>query len=413
MFTKPKVGLVSTYPPTKDGIARYSLALVDAMNKLNKVDIIIFSNRKGIRKCYSNIHVIKAWKRGSFSYVFSLPYNIVKKRVHIVHFQHEYVLYGEPIYSGLFPIVLALCRILRKKVVVTMHSVLIKVLLNSDFFQDYGAGKKLVTFKKALTILLTKLIGFFSHKIIVHSDMAKKELIQSYKIPCSKISVIPHGVFSISHDVVPSEKAKEIIGLKGRIILCFGLLRPGRGIEYAIKALKMIIKEFPDTKLVIAGKPHSFSVFNASNYLNRLKRIVKELDLDNNVIFFDRYIPDKELHLLLCAADIIILPYIEKGIISTSGALLTAMPYLKPLIVTKTYRFSDLWNIKTIPLVKPKSPEELKKAITNFFSRPSIKEKMNQELYGFMKKRQWITIANKTLAIYKDLLRRGVKNEKN
>lgn len=392
-----KVAFVSTFPPTREGIAKYSFSLVNALNDLDKIQIIVLSNRR-YPENNSNLYVLKAWTRNSIRYILSIPWMAAKLKVNLVHIQHEYLLYGKPFYSGLFPFILFFLRLLRKKIVITMHSVILREYLTANFFETYSAGRKMLLPKRLSTLCVTKFMGLLAHAIIVHYETAKKELAINCKINPSKIYVIPHGV-EIIDAKLDSNSAKKKLGFQGTILFYFGLIRLGRGLEYAVKALGIIIKEFPDVKLIIAGRPHPFSTFKASDYIHDLKHLVEKSNLEKNVIFISRYIPEHELSEFLSAADIFVLPYTENGIIGASGVLSKILGYGKPIVITKVYRFSDFWNTKSLLLVKPNDAGSLAYAVIKLIKQPFAKANC-KSLSKLAKESSWSNVAKKTLSLY-------------
>jgi glycosyltransferase involved in cell wall biosynthesis len=399
-----KIALVSTFPPLKEGIATYSLSLVKALVKRNEIHIIVLSSMNYDEKNNPNVSVMKAWTRNSIKYPVSISRKVAKHEVNLVHIQHEYALYGSPFYSGLFPILLLILKLMRKKVIVTMHSVILRSSLNSEFFRKYGAGKSLATFKKLLVIGVTKLIGCLSDGIIVHQEIAKKELSSQYGIDSSKVHVIPHGVESYDN-VLDTAYAKKKLNIQGLVVLCFGFLKRGKGIEYVIEALEIVIKKHPDVKLIIAGGAHLFSIFESATYANRLKDLTKERGLNKNVIFVDRYIPEQELPLYFSSADIFVLPYAEDGILSASGVMSKILYFGKPIIFARVYRFSELWNLDSMLITEPENSGSLANVMMRLLESPPLREEVGKELGELAIKESWDNVANKTLSLYRETLK--------
>jgi glycosyltransferase involved in cell wall biosynthesis len=397
-----EIAFVSTFPPQKEGIASYSLSLVKALVSHSEIHAIVLSCMNYDEDC-PNISAMKVWTRNSVKYPFSISKKIAKLKVSLVHVQHEYALYGSPFYGGLFPILLLILKLMRKKVIVTMHSVVLRSSLSSAFFGRYGAGRGLATFKRIFVIGVTKSIGYLSDNIIVHQETAKGELSTQYGVKSSKIHVIPHGVESYGK-VLDTAYAKKKLNIQGRVVFYFGFLRPDRGVEYALDAMKVVIKKHPDVKLIIAGEAHPFSFFEGEAYVNRLKNLTKELDLSENVIFINRYIPEQELPLYFSSADLFVLPYTEAGIIGASGVMSKILYFGKPLIFTRVYRFSDLWNLDGMPVAEPENSGSLANAILGILESPSLRERVGKELKELAIEGSWDNVANKTISLYRETL---------
>jgi glycosyltransferase involved in cell wall biosynthesis len=395
--------LVSTFPPLREGIAIYSFSLAEALTKHDEVQLTVLSTLEYSGRKPTNFKVVKTWKQNSPEYPFSISKEVARTKANLIHVQHEYALYGSPLYSGLFPILLLIIKLMRKKLVVTMHSIILESSLSPDFFGKYGAGKNLVKLKKLLVIGVTKLIGHFSDAIIVHQRLAKRELSTRYGIDPSKIHVIPHGVESCSTIMDPI-RSKAKLNIQGPTIFCFGFLRRGRGIEYAIKALKIVAEKHSNVKLIIAGGAHQFSMFEGIGYVDKLKNTIRELNLSKNVVFINRYIHEKELPFYFSLADMFVLPYAEEGIIGASGVMSKILCYGKPIVFTKVYRFSELWNLDSMLVVEPESVKSLSNALLQLLDSPSLQKRVGMELRKIAFKESWDNVARKTLSLYRKIL---------
>ena len=399
-----KLAFVGTFPPQKEGIASYSLSLVKALMSHSEIHVIVLSSMDYHEEDSPSISAVKVWTRNSVKYPFSISKEIAKHEVNLVHIQHEYALYGSPFYGGLFPILLLILKLMRKKVIVTMHSVVLRSSLNSEFFGRYGAGRGLAAFKRIFVFGVTKSIGYLSNNIIVHQEIAKGELSTQYGVNSSKIHVIPHGVESYGK-VLDTAYAKKKLNIQGRTVFYFGFLRRDRGIEYALEAMKIIIKKHPDVKLIIAGKAHMFSFFEGEAYVNRLKNLTRELGLSKNVIFINRYISEQELPLYFSSADLFVLPYTEEGIIGASGVMSKILHFGKPIIFTRVYRFSELWNLDSMPIAEPENSGSLANVITRLLESPRLQERIGKELRELAIKESWDNVADKTLSLYRETLK--------
>jgi glycosyltransferase involved in cell wall biosynthesis len=239
--------------------------------------------------------------------------------------------------------------------------------------------------------------------VIVHKRIAKIELSTKYGFNPKKIYVIPHGVESC-YTVVDPTFSKAKMNIRGPTLFCFGFLRPDRGIEYAIRALKIVIRKHPNVKLIIVGRAHLFSIYEGIAYVDKLKDTIEELGLGGNVVFINRHIPEKELPFYFSLADIFVLPYTEKGIIGASGVISKILCYGKPIVFTRLYRFGELWNLASMPVVEPGNTESLANALIQLLESPSLQKKVGEELKEIAFKESWDNVASKTLSLYRMVL---------
>ena len=141
-------------------------------------------------------------------------------QIDVALIQHEYGIYGGTDGSH----VIEFLQNLRMPVMATLHTVL----------TEPSPGQRNII--KQLTRNCDRLV--------VMSHLAEQLLQEVYNTPKEKIAYIPHGI----HDVpfIDPNFYKDQFGVEGRLLmLTFGLLSPGKGIEIAIEALPRIIERFP------------------------------------------------------------------------------------------------------------------------------------------------------------------------
>ncbi len=133
-------------------------------------------------------------------------------------------------------------------------------------------------------------------------------------------SVIQHGMPHI--EPRGRRQLKEKLGLAGRqIVATFGLVGPGKGLEYVIEAMPWVAQRHPDALYLIAGQTHPELLRNrGEEYRNKLLDMIESLDLEDNVAFLNQYLRQKEIIELLLATDIYVTPYLDPNQI-TSGTL--------------------------------------------------------------------------------------------
>jgi len=180
---------------------------------------------------------------------------------------------------------LKLAKAMGVKIVYTVHNVLP---------HDTGLTHKSI-FKRTYQ---------FMDALICHTSQAKNELITEFGISDKKIWVIPHG--PMFHDRVntSSADARSLLSYSEDqvVILCFGVIRPYKGIEFLLDALKIITGKNKNTLLVIAGN-------GEAAYLDKIRKYILELNLNENVRQDFKYIPNDELPIYFQAADILVYPY--------------------------------------------------------------------------------------------------------
>jgi glycosyltransferase involved in cell wall biosynthesis len=141
-----------------------------------------------------------------------------------------------------------------------------------------------------------------------------------------KIEFIPHGIPDIPF--VDPDNYKVQFGLENRtVILSFGLLSPGKGIEVAIRSMPEIVKKHPHVVYIILGATHPQVFKNEGNsYKKSLEQLAHDLGVRKNVEFHNSYVSLEKLCEYIKAADIYLAPYPNKAQI-TSGTDIYLAPY--------------------------------------------------------------------------------------
>jgi glycosyltransferase involved in cell wall biosynthesis len=170
--------------------------------------------------------------------------------------------------------------------------------------------------------ILGKLVDF----CITHNQSSAAEVAQRYKLSLAKVVVIPHGHYrDIYQPAVDAVEARQRLELpeKGSIYLNLGMLKPYKGLERLIQIWREHASFLQDSTLLIVGKALD------DGYGQTLS---KHSLGTKNIIFRNTFVASDEIHLYFSAADLVILPF-ER--ILTSGSLLLAMSYGKPVIAPR------------------------------------------------------------------------------
>ncbi len=155
------------------------------------------------------------------------------------------------------------------------------------------------------------------------------------------MDLIAHGIPD-APDVDQAE-LKEQFGVEGRpVALTFGLLSPGKGIEYVLQAIPEIIESFPDFIYLVLGATHpSLIREQGERYRISLERMAKELRITKHVSFYNRFVELDELTEFIGAADLYITPYLNVQQ-AVSGTLAYAFGCGQAVISTPYWHAEEL-----------------------------------------------------------------------
>jgi glycosyltransferase involved in cell wall biosynthesis len=286
--------------------------------------------------------------------------------------QHEFGIFGGPAGSHL----LAMLREVRMPVVTTLHT----ILRNPDPAQ-----------RKVMDELVQR-----SDRLVVMAEKGASILRDIWHVPDSKIDIIPHGIPDIPF--ADSSLAKAQFGLEGRtVLMTFGLLGPGKGIEYVIQALPEIVKEDPSVMYVILGATHPHLIANeGERYRLSLKRIAEELGVKENVIFYNRFVSQEELGEFISATDIYLTPYLNEAQI-TSGTLAYVFGSGKPVVSTPYWHAQELLSDGRGALVPFKDPKAIAEAVCLYLRDSALVEKTRRKAYEIGKSMKWPAVAQQYL----------------
>lgn len=370
---------ISTFPPRECGIATFTKDLAGAMNKkfnpVAKSVIAAINNESTDLYHYKNqvIHQIAATNIEDY---ISLADKINESdQIKLVHIQHEFGIFGGEYGNHLIPFL----QVVKKPVIMTFHSVLPE------------PSKKL---KHIVQFLLEN-----AEAVIVMNELSKNILQEQYQGKEAKIFVVPHGIPQVPFD--NGSKAKQKLGLEGKIILStFGLLSCDKGIEYAIRSLPPIVKRFPDMLYLIIGITHPMvRKQEGEKYRNFLKQEVEKLGLKNNVKFYNKYLPLKELVSYLRATDIYLSPTINQEQ-SVSGTLSYALGCGRPVVSSCSSYAQNIVTPERGILVKPKNPKAITKAVLKLINQPKSRYRIARAAYTETRHMTWPNVARSHFELY-------------
>ena len=395
------VALVSKFPPSIGGEAEYFYSLATSISKISPaVAVANYETKARLLESSGKLRIFRVWRLNSLSYPLRILRTCLSLRPRLIHANHEYMLYGRPAYGALFPVLLLLLRLTRIPIILTMHSVVPRGSLKTDFFRRYG-WKRLASIWGLCFMIWTRLTLRLSDHVIVHSQASKTLLCFEYGCRSSKISVIGHGVavFPFTNQ----SRAKELLKFGDRpIVLQFGFLHEKKGTESLLRALGIVVKKYPNALLVVVGGPHvSYRNDPVSfrEFVSRLGCLVKEKGLENNVLIRTEYVPDELAPIYFAAADIVALPYIEH--FGASGVLARAMAMGKAVVATQVNPFFEMIDDGVTGILVERNDEtELAKAIDEILSDSKLRETLGRNLKDSSNKLSWQNVARQHVELY-------------
>ena len=288
--------------------------------------------------------------------------------IDMVCLQHEYGIFGGPAGSH----ILHLLRGLKMPVVTTLHTVLREP--NPD------------------QMLVMQEIADLSDRLIVMSQLSSQFLQEIFKVPGSKIDMVPHGVPDLPF--LDPNFYKDRFGVEGKaVLLTFGLLSPNKGIENVIQSLPRILSKHKNVAYIVAGATHPHILRREGDkYRASLQALTKEIGVESQVIFHNRFVSPEEMVEFIGAADIYITPYRHEAQV-VSGTLAYALGAGKAIISTPYWHAIELLDDRRGALVPFQNPDAIAQKTIELLDTPAIRHAMRKRAYLFAREMVWKRVA--------------------
>ena len=288
--------------------------------------------------------------------------------VDLVCVQHEYGIFGGAAGSH----ILELLRQIRMPVVTTLHTVLREP--NPD--------------QCRIMVELAQL----SDRLIVMSQHSAEFLQDIFHVPAAKIDVIPHGVPNLAF--VDPNFYKDRFGVGGQsVLLTFGLLSPNKGVETVIQAMPRILAHHSNVTYIVAGATHPhIRRREGDKYRESLQLMAKDLGVDKNVIFHNRFFSPEEMMEFIGSADIYITPYKNEAQV-VSGTLAYALGAGKAVISTPYWHAQELLDQHRGVLVPFQDANAIAEQTIWLLENEAERHAMRKRAYLYSRNMVWKSVA--------------------
>jgi glycosyltransferase involved in cell wall biosynthesis len=294
----------------------------------------------------------------------------------VVCLQHEFGIFGGA--AGNF--VLGLLAGLTVPVVTTLHTVLVSPT---------------ATQRVVMNAILAR-----SARVVVMARMGRTILTRVYDADPARIVVIAHGIPDAPLET--SDRAKRAIGFAGRdVMLTFGLISPGKGIEMMIEAMPAIVAAARNAVYVVMGATHPHLLREAGEaYRDRLIARARALGMGDHVVFINRFVDRPELleHIAMC--DIYVTPYLEAAQL-TSGTLAWSHGQGRPVVSTPYWHAAELLADGSGVLVPFHDPDALAAAVTGLLCDKPARLAMGRKAYAASRSSVWAQTAQRYVECFR------------
>jgi polysaccharide biosynthesis protein PslF len=357
-----RFGFVSTFPPTQCGLATFTASLrgallhsttdegwvvrlVDAPAEPPGDEVVaplIAGDSASLRRAAARLNLCD-----------------------VVIVQHEYGVYGGADGSE----VLHLLDQLRAPSVVILHTVLTDPTPHQ---------------RQVLESVIAK-----ADAVVTMTMTARERLAAGYAADMTKICIIPHGA------PAPQTTMAEPAFRTGQFtVLTWGLLGPGKGIEWGIEAMALLRDLKPMPRYMVAGQTHPKVLLREGEaYRDRLREQVRRAELASWINFDGHYRNTGALASLVRSADVVLLPYDSTEQV-TSGVLIEAVAAGKPVVATPFPHASELLAGGAGLLVPYRDPAAIAAALRSLITRRDVITKMAATATATAPQLLWPAIAD-------------------
>ena len=326
-----RVAIVSTYPPRRCGLATFTADLRSALLTAdNSTEVLVAAvlDEEPEDTASEVALTIRQHQREDYARAATA---LNASGVDIVLVQHEYGIFGGE--SGEY--LVDLVEALTVPYVVTLHTLV----------REPSPQQRAVLHR----------VGGGAAQVTVFTAMARDQVVRSGIASWERVAVVNHGAPE-QLQPAPRERAARgptrwdrgdvlpELAAHGdrRVLSTFGLLSPGKGLEVAVRALASVVRTHPDVLYVVAGRTHPEVVRReGARYRQMLAGLTTDLDLEEHVLFVDRYLSDDDIRSLLLRTELFLTPYRSEEQI-VSGVLTFALVAGCPVVSTPYFYATEL-----------------------------------------------------------------------
>lgn len=359
-----RFGFVSTFPPTQCGLATFTASLHHELVRPN-VDEGRVVRLVETPQARTSPDVVAQLVMGDRA---GLHRGVARlNECDVVIVQHEYGIFGGPDGEEILPLLDALTV----PSIVVLHTVM----------TDPSAHQR-----EILQAVVAK-----ADAVVTMTLAAYERLAAGYHVDLGKVSIIAHG----APTPLSATRAMPVFRTGRTTILTWGLLGPGKGVEWGIEALAMLGDLDPMPRYVIAGETHPKVLLREGEaYRTGLCEQVRRLGLEHVVTVDGRYRDQAALAELVQSADIVLLPYDSLDQV-TSGVLIEAVAAGKPVVATRFPHAVELLGSGAGLVVAHRSPVEIAVALRTLITDGDLATRMAHVAAATAPQLLWPAVAAK------------------
>jgi len=363
-------GFLSTYPSTECGLATFTAALLGELRGTSAaVGVVRIVDRPRRSTRSEVVHHLVTGSPGGEAEAAAILNNF-----DVTVVQHEYGIYGGPDGDQ----VLAILERVTVPVIVVLHTVLVAPTPHQRE-------------------VLERVVAL-ADAVVTMTPTARRRLLDGYKVDQDRVTLIPHGA--------PDNRSPDRPVSQGMrpTILTWGLLGPGKGIEWVVDALVGLRDLDPAPRYLVVGETHPKVVAReGETYRRSLVARAAAGGVGHLVEFEGRYLDVAALNRIVAGADVVILPYDSREQV-TSGVLVEALAAGKPVIATGFPHAVELLGGGTGLVVPHGDPGAMARALCRVLTEPGLAARMGARAAALAPQLLWPAVAERYRKLAQGLL---------
>jgi glycosyltransferase involved in cell wall biosynthesis len=364
-------GILSSFPPTACGLATFTAALASGLLAHDSQVGVVRVVDAAAGQTSQSDQVVGELVNGSPRAVSASSDLLNQFDVAVV--QHEYGLYGGTDGDE----VLEILGGLHVPSIVIAHTVLANPTTHQrSVLNDVAA---------------------LADQVVVMTEAARVRLCHGFDVDAAKVTTIAHGAAIPSARVVPDRGGPPVI-------LTWGLIGPGKGIERAIDAVHALQDLPVRPRYLVAGRTHPkvLATHGESYRQDRMEQAERH-GISSSVVFDADYRDVASLTALIQSSKVVVLPYDSRDQV-TSGVLVDAIAAGRPVVATAFPHAVELLSSGAGLVVDHDDPDAMARALRRVLTRPELAAKMAAEASRLAPSLGWSVVAGEYLQLASGLL---------
>ena len=379
VISVPRILFMGSFPPRECGIATFTRDVVDSFDSAfhTSSEIIAIDEPGGELRLYGPKVAARLQEENRESYL-DIAAMVNAHPAEVLNIQHEYGLFGGERGEWLIDTL----RAIEKPVVLTLHTVLPE--------------------PDETMLRVTRDLCKYSAGVVALSETGKELLARVYRTDPQKLRVIHHGVPDVPFRGTDAAKASFGIGQRS-VVSTFGLINRGKGLEYAIEAMREVVKRHPEVLYLILGETHPVvRRREGESYRESLQALVHQYGLKNNILLIDKYLDFDEVVSYLEATDVYLTPYLNPTQI-VSGTLAYAVGCGKAIVSTPYLYAEELLAHHRGFLCNFRDAKSIAQTVIALLDDPSLRRATERRAYRFGRQMTWPHVASEYGTLFAEL----------